>query len=156
MAMCLSSIIRVMLRIASVVVALLGILRNRHVRSYRYSMSQKNVSNIVQCNTVSFSKNEHETGAQRYPTTSQTVSIPFLFVSYRSGVPRGVEMLLFSSKKDCLAGAPVASQPRFSRSWLPLGYEEKSREAFLESGRSPTRAMASPSDDLRSIVKARA
>ena len=37
-----------------------------------------------------------------------------------------------------------------------LGYEEKPHEAFLESGRSPARAMASPSDDLRSIVKARA
>ena len=58
-------------------------------------------------------------------------------------------MPLFSSKKDSLAGAPVASQLRFSRSWLPLGYGEKPREAFLESGRSPDRAMAGPSDDLR-------
>ena len=62
-------------------------------------------------------------------------------------------MPLFSSKKDCLAGTHVASQPC---SWLPLGYEEKPREAFLESGRSPARAMASPSDNIRSIVKARA
>ena len=65
-------------------------------------------------------------------------------------------MPLFSSKKDCLAGAPVASQLHFSRSLLPLGYGEKPREAFLESGHSPARAMASPSDDLCSIVKARA
>ena len=44
----------------------------------------------------------------------------------------------------------------FSFCFLPLGYEEKPLEAFLESGRSPARAMASPSDNIRSIVKARA
>ena len=48
-----------------------------------YSMRQKNVSKIVQFNTVSFSKNAHETRVQRCRTTSQIVRIPFRFVSFR-------------------------------------------------------------------------
>ena len=35
-------------------------------------------------NTISFSKNAHETGVQRYRMTSQTICIPFLFVSFRT------------------------------------------------------------------------
>ena len=117
-------------------------------------MSQKNVYNIVQCNTVSFSKNAHETGVQRYRTTSQTVRIPFLFVSFRT-VPRSRNAAFFVEERQPRWSAcrfPATFFTLLAASWL----RRKPREAFLESGRSPSRAMAGPPDDLRSIVKARA
>ena len=109
-------------------------------------MSQKNVSNIVQCNTVSFSKNAHETGVQRYRTTSQTVRILFRFVSNHSAKYRA-ESKCRSFRRRKTASLERLSLP--SHVFHTLGYEEKPRKAFLESGRSPARAMASPSDDLR-------
>ena len=117
-------------------------------------MSQKNVSNIVQCNTVSFSKNAHETGVQRYRTTSdRSHTVPFRFVSYRSAEYRAKSKCR-SFRRRKTASLEHLSLP--SHVFHALSYEEKPREAVLENGCSPARAMASPSDDLRSIVKARA
>ena len=81
--------------------------------------------------------------------TDRSHTVPFRFVSYRSA----------ESKCRSFRRRKTASLERLSlHSYVfhALGYEEKPREAFLDSGRSPALAMASPSDDLRSIVKARA
>ena len=113
-----------------------------------YSMRQKNVSKIVQFNTVSFSKNAHETRVQRCRTTSQIVRIPFRFVSFRFvsfGTYRSVHSAENRAQNNgaLILRRKAASLERLSpRShvgmlWQPPGDEQKPREAFSKSGRGP-------------------
>ena len=71
-----------------------------------------------------------------HPDTAISLGIPYLShaVRFRSvrGVPREVEVPLFSSKKVSLAGTPSVSQTRFSFS-RPPPYDKP----FFKSGRNP-------------------
>ena len=112
-------------------------------------MSQKNVSKIVQCNTVSFSKNAHETGVQRYR------SVSFCFVSYRSAEYRA-ESKCRSFRRRKTASLERLSLPShvFHALDCLLAMKKSLAKPFLKMGVAPLVLWLARLTISASIVKA--